>query len=253
MTELTRRTSGASEIPSSASRSSASSSSSSTKPSLRRRRGHRTPRRRAPGGGSRRGCRRATRRRARAGGASRAGARRSRGCCRGRRRRRGACRPRARTGSRRRARGRGAGSASPPPRPPSSRAGRRAASGSGPRACGRFLRAEATPSSMIACASEPWAARPRTSASLSGGIRPVAASRSATSSASGLIWNGGAPGGCESAPAPRSSLPTVRRLGGGSKSVISLVRVIGKCGALLDRGCGAGRGDSPPTPPHLQR
>ncbi len=50
--------------------------------------------------------------------------------------------------------------------------------------------AEATPSSMIACAIEPCAARPRTSASLSAGIRPVAASRSVTSSVSGLIWNG---------------------------------------------------------------
>ena len=43
---------------------------------------------------------------------------------------------------------------------------------------------------MIAWAIEPWAARPRTSASLSAGIRPVAASRSVTSSVSGLIWNG---------------------------------------------------------------
>ena len=42
----------------------------------------------------------------------------------------------------------------------------------------------ATPSSTSACASEPWPARPRTIASLSGATRPVAESRSTTSSPS---------------------------------------------------------------------
>ena len=97
-------------------------------------------------------------------------------------------RPRARTGSRRRARGRGAASPSRPRRPRRSTA--RSTSGSRKRAA--RMRAMpslgATPSSTSACANEPpWWARPRTSASLSGGTRPVAASRSTTSSATALI------------------------------------------------------------------
>ena len=116
MIELTRRTSGASETPSSASRSSVSSSPSSSRPRLRRAPpGRRTPRRRAPCGAARRGCPHSTRRRARAGTGSRAGARRCRAGLPGRRPRRAARRSRARTGSRRRARARGAESA--PPRP----------------------------------------------------------------------------------------------------------------------------------------
>ena len=78
MIELTSRTSGASEMPSSASRSSASSSGSATaRPPRRPPPGRRTPRRRAQGGEARSRCPRARRRRARAGSAWRAAARRS--------------------------------------------------------------------------------------------------------------------------------------------------------------------------------
>ena len=93
--ELTRRTSGTSETPSSASRSVTSSSSARGSPPARRRsRARRTPRRRVRACGARRGCPRARRRRARATTASRAGARRCRAGSRDRRRRCAARRPR---------------------------------------------------------------------------------------------------------------------------------------------------------------
>ena len=69
---------------------------------------------------------------------SRAGARRCRAGCRGRRQRSAACRSRAHTGSRPRAPARGAGSARPRPCRPRRARGRRARPGSGQRASERF-------------------------------------------------------------------------------------------------------------------
>ena len=169
MIELTSRTSGASEMPSSTSRSSASSSSASLderRPLRRSRRGRRRPPRRGRGGGSRSRCPRATRRRARAGSASRAAARRSRARCRGRRSRPGACCPRARTAARDHALEHVERNlaARPPRRRPSAA---RSMNGSWKRLAS--VRASpspvATPSSRIACANEPPCfTRPRTAA-----------------------------------------------------------------------------------------
>ena len=91
--ELTSRTSGTSETPSSASRSVTSSlllGRARSPPPRRPRRGRRTPRRRERACGSRRGCPRAKRRRARADAGSRAEARRARAGSPDRRRRRAA-------------------------------------------------------------------------------------------------------------------------------------------------------------------
>src|SRR2546423_11922436 len=85
---------------------------------------------------------------------------------------------------------------------------------------------DATPSARIASANDPWAARPRMSASLSSGTRPVAASRSWTSSATALTWNGADRGSLPGALVSSADESAVRRSGGRSKS-ISLERVIG--------------------------
>ena len=158
MIELTRRTSGASEMPSSTSRSSASSSASSSELVFARRpRGRRRPRRRGPGGGARRGCPRARRRRARAGSgvASRsssiawtlpgsATATRSDVALERVRDRDDALEHVQRDLLRRR-----------PASTPSSGEVDEAAAGSGRRACGRCPSDEATPSSTSAWANEP--------------------------------------------------------------------------------------------------
>src|SRR2546430_7835588 len=81
---------------------------------------------------------------------------------------------------------------------------------------------EATSWSTSAWAREPpWPAAPRTRASLSAGTRPVAAIRSATSSASALI-GGGVPPPIPAPPggvALPGSVPGVRRFGGRSMSM----------------------------------
>ena len=112
MIELTMRTIGPSETPSSSSRSAIRHRLLGARP----RRAISTPRRtRGPCGRARPGCRRARRRRARAGSESRAGARRSPGRSADRRARRGASRPRGGTAARRRGGARGAASACSPP------------------------------------------------------------------------------------------------------------------------------------------
>ena len=105
MIELTIRTIGPSETPSSSSRSAIG-----VVRRPRDRRASRAPHpRRGRGGRARRRCRRARRRRARAGSASRGGARRSPGRSAGRRARRGASRPRGGTAARPRGGARAAG------------------------------------------------------------------------------------------------------------------------------------------------
>ena len=106
MIELTMRTIGPSETPSSSSRSAIGAVSSRLAVVERL---DRPRRRRGPGGRARRGSRRARRRRARAGSESRAAARRSPGRSAGRRARRGASRPRGGTAARPRGGARGAG------------------------------------------------------------------------------------------------------------------------------------------------
>src|SRR4051794_31781737 len=98
----------------------------------------------------------------------------------------------------------------------------------------------ARPSSTSASASEPeLPARPRASASLSGGTSSVAASRSARSSADVLI------AGASARRSPPSSIGGVSAPCGGTvrsvkSSVISLVRGIGRNGRGLELGRGAG-------------
>ena len=230
MIELTSRTSGASETPSSASRSSASSSRSSSSSSTS-----------SSDGAGAEGL-------GRAGHAAQLGEdvvargdaelervagrepelvdRRAR--CPGRRPRRGARRPRARTASRRRARATcsGISSAASLATPVSAQVDERQPGG-GRRASARRPRGGATPSSTSAC-GERAAGRPGRGRARAGraATRPVAAIRSTTSSA--VVVDAECPsercgaGGVGLLPV----VPAVRRFGGRSMS-ISLVRVIG--------------------------
>ena len=171
MTELTRRTSGASETPSSASRSVGPPPRARLE--LRRprraRRARRTPPSCGRACGSRRGCRRATRRRARADGGSRAAARRCRGGSPGSATATVSVSPSSAYGiaTTRSSTCSGISVAASWSTPRRAR-GRRAAAGGAPRAIRAMPSLEATPSSTSACASEPVCrARPRASASLS--------------------------------------------------------------------------------------
>ena len=101
------------------------------------------------------------------------------------------------TAAPRRARARSSGSARPPPARRSGRGCRRTAGGSARRRARATPSPDASPSSTSACASEPRPARPRAAASRSAGTSPVGSSRSATSSASSFtcVPVAGEPGG----------------------------------------------------------
>ena len=235
MIELTSRTSGASETPSSTSRSSPSSVLLDEIDLLlvERRAGSERLGRAGEAARSRARCPRGRRRRARAGSASRAAARRSPWTFAGiGDARSAACRRRARTGSRptrsstwsgiaRRASG----------DTPSSGEVDEAGAGSGSRASARGPRRWRRPRPGSPARSEPpCRARPRTAASRSAATRPVASIRSATSSATSLI---GKParrgrGRPREAPRPRPSGPEIRSLLGRLRSMESLERGIGR-------------------------